>query len=395
MSNPVDEESAGEIKAALQNNNYAAAVAMFKEVLYKSKNPPLNIAVTGETGSGKSSFVNGFRGVDDWNSNAAPVGCVETTTQVTRYPHPSYPNVTLWDLPGIGTMRFPARQYLTHVGFEKYDFFIIISETRFRENDVLLAKEIGRMGKKFYFVRSKIDNDLQAIKRSKKNVNEKDILDQIKRNCIQGLQYAGVASPKVFLVSRFYLHLYDFPLLQQTLEQELPEHQRDVLLFAVQNISLEVINKKKSTFQDEITAYAIMSAGGAILPIPGLSIALDLTLLATVTMQYTTGFGLDEGSLKTLSASSGVPLADLKSVITSPLASNKITPDLISNLLLKCASTAALLAAEEGFRFIPIIGSLVAAPLSYKVTQNALQTFLDMLAEDAQRVFKKVLGAIL
>ncbi|XP_068607948.1 interferon-inducible GTPase 5-like [Brachionichthys hirsutus] len=392
MSNPVDERSAGEIKAALQSNNQALAFAKIKECLKKANNTPLNIAVTGESGSGKSSFVNGFRGVDDSEENAAPTGCVETTTQVTRYPHPSYPNVTLWDLPGIGTMKFPASQYLTHVGFEKYDFFIIISETRFRENDVLLAKEIGRMGKKFYFARSKVDNDLQAMKRSKKNVNEKEILDQIKRNCIQGLQNAGVASPKVFLVSRFDLHLYDFPLLQQTLEEELPQHKRDVLLFAMPNISLEVINKKKKVFQDQISVYALMSAGGAVVPIPGASVGLDLTLYVSVTIQYMAGFGLDDGSLKRLSASSGVPLANLKSVIASPLALAKITPALISKLLLACTSTAALLAAEEGFRFIPIIGTAVAATLSYKVTESALQTFLDMLAGDAQRVFKKALG---
>ncbi|XP_068194912.1 interferon-gamma-inducible GTPase 10-like isoform X2 [Antennarius striatus] len=261
MSNPVDKKSAEEIKKALEKNNYAVAIAKVKECLYKSKHPPLNIAITGESGSGKSSFVNGFRGIDDWHNNAAPVGCVETTTQATKYPHPSYPNVTLWDLPGVGTMKFQASQYLQHVGFQKYDFFIIITATRFKENDVMLAKEIRRIGKKFYFVRSKIDNDLQAMKRHKKNVNEEGILTQIRENCIGGLQNAGVSSPKVFLVSRFHLHLYDFPLLQQTLKKELPEHKRDVLLHAIYNISREVINKKKKVFQDEISTYAFMSAG--------------------------------------------------------------------------------------------------------------------------------------
>ncbi|XP_068194934.1 interferon-inducible GTPase 5-like [Antennarius striatus] len=392
MSNPVDKKSAEEIKKALQNNNQAAAIAKVKECLEKAKNTPLNIAITGESGSGKSSFVNGFRGIDDSDDNAAPTGCVETTTQVTQYPHPSYPNVTLWDLPGVGTMKFQASQYLQYVGFQKYDFFIIISETRFRENDVMLAKEIQRLGKKFYFIRSKIDNDLQAMKRSKKNVNEEGILAQIRENCIGGLRNAGVSSPKVFLVSRFDLHLYDFPLLQQTLEKELPDHKRDVLLFAMPNISLEVINKKKKVFQDQISTYAFISAGGAVIPLPGASVALDLTMLVMVTIQYITGFGLDEGSLKRLSTSCGVPLSDLKSVLTSPLALKKITPDLITKMLLGCTSTAAMLAAEEGLRFIPLIGTAVAATLSYKVTEKALQTFLDMIADDAQRVFRKALG---
>ncbi|XP_068607949.1 interferon-inducible GTPase 5-like [Brachionichthys hirsutus] len=390
MSNPVDERSAGEIKAALQSNNQALAFAKIKECLKKANNTPLNIAVTGESGSGKSSFVNGFRGVDDSEENAAPTGCGETTTQVTRYPHPSYPNVTLWDLPGIGTMKFPASQYLTHVGFEKYDFFIIISETYFRENDVLLAKEIGRMGKKFYFIRSKVDNDLQAMKRSKKGLSEAETLDQIRRNCTEGLENEGAASPKVFLVSRFDLHLYDFPLLQQTLEEELPEHKRDVLLFAMPNISLEVINKKKKVFQDQISVYAFVSACGAVAPLPGASVALDLTLLVMITGLYKAAFGLDEGSLARLADDAGLPVADLKSVLTSPLSLERITPDLISELLYQRTNTAALLAAEEGSEFIPIIGTAVATTLSYQVTRNALQTFLDMLSEDAQKVLNKV-----
>ncbi|XP_068194777.1 interferon-inducible GTPase 5-like [Antennarius striatus] len=392
MSNLMDETSAEDIKAALQNSNQALAIAKVKECLEKAKNTPLNIAITGESGSGKSSFVNGFRGIDDWEENAAPVGCVETTTQVTKYPHPSYPNVTLWDLPGVGTMKFAACQYLQHVGFQKYDLFIIISETYFRENDVMLAEEIQRLGKKFYFVRSKIDNDLQAMKRSKKGLSEEETLAQIRRNCIEGLQNEDSTPAKVFLVSRFDLHLYDFPLLQQTLEEDLPDQKRYALLFAMPNISLEVINKKKKVFQDEISTYAFISACGAVIPLPGASVTLDLTLLVMITGLYKAGFGLDERSLDRLANSYNVPLSDLKSVLTSPLASQNITPDLISELLFQCVDTAALPAVEEGFAFIPVIGTAVAATPSYNVTEKALQTFLDMLADDAQRVFNKTLG---
>ena len=105
---------------------------------------------------------------------------------VTPYAHPNYPNVTLWDLPGVGTTKFPADQYLNHVGFETFDFFIIISATRFTENDVKLAREIQRMGKKFYFVRSKIDSDLYNERRSQREFSETETKKLIKDNCIQG-----------------------------------------------------------------------------------------------------------------------------------------------------------------------------------------------------------------
>ncbi|XP_042069016.1 T-cell-specific guanine nucleotide triphosphate-binding protein 2-like [Haplochromis burtoni] len=173
------------VRNDLQNNDAPAAVSKIKELLEDQKNIPLNIAITGETGSGKSTFINSFRGLRDGDEGAAPTGVVETTSEVTPYPLPNYPNVTLSDLTGMGTTKFPADEYLKLVGFEKFDFFIIISADRFKENDVKLAQEIQRMKKKFYFVRSKIDNDIHANERMK-NYSKEKTLTQIRENCVQG-----------------------------------------------------------------------------------------------------------------------------------------------------------------------------------------------------------------
>lgn len=392
MENPFDIEQIEEIKEAMITEGPASAATKIQEYLEQQKNTPLNIGITGDSGSGKSTFVNAFRGVDDMDDAAAPTGCVETTMEVTAYPHPSYPNVTLWDLPGIGTTNFPADEYLKLVGFEKFDFFIIISATRFRENDVKLAKEIQRMGKKFYFVRSKIDSTLQDEERSKREFDALSTLAQIRENCFQGLQKQGVVSPQVFLVSSFDLHLYDFHQLEKTLERELPAHKKNVLLLAMPNISCEIISKKKDALHVEIKYHAFISALIASAPVTGLSFAVDLAILTSAILEYKVTFGLDRMSLLNLSCSVRVPLNDLRGVMRSPLALKEINTDLILKLLSLSAGEAALMAAEEGFRFIPLFGIPAAMTLSFISTYRALNTFLDMLAEDAQRVFIKALG---
>ncbi|XP_034531804.1 interferon-inducible GTPase 5-like isoform X2 [Notolabrus celidotus] len=382
-----------EVKEALQNNDEALAAAKIQEYLDEEKSIPLNIAVTGESGSGKSTFVNAIRGVDDDDERAAPTGTEETTTEVTSYPHPNFPNVTVWDLPGIGTVKFPAAKYLKLVGFEKFDLFIIVSSERFRENDVKLAKEIQKMKKKFYFVRSKIDNDIRQEKKKKKNdFNEDRTLGRIREYCIQGLQRLDFESPQVFLVSSCELHLYDFPKLLRTLEEELPELKRDAFLIAMPNISLEMIDKKKKAFKSKIKYVATLSAAVAAVPVPGLSIAVDLSLLVGAVTRYVFGFGLNTSSLKRMSNYTGVPYEELRNVIVSPLAAEKITPDLVMKILIQTASIAALMAAEEASRFIPILGILASMALSFTATYKALNIFLDKLAEDAQRVLQKALG---
>uniref|UniRef100_A0A3B4H6M0 Interferon-inducible GTPase 5-like n=1 Tax=Pundamilia nyererei TaxID=303518 RepID=A0A3B4H6M0_9CICH len=237
-----------EVKEVLQHHDKPLNVGMVKESA-DQHTIPLKIAITGESGSGKSTFVNAFRGINDDDEGAAPTDCVETTEKGTPYPHPEYPSVTLWDLPGIGTTKFPADEYMKLIEFEKFDFFIIISDTRFRENDVKLAQEIQKMEKKFYFVRSKIDNDLRSEERSQREFNAENTISQIRENCVQGLATQGIESPRVFLVSSFQLHQYDFSLLYETLERELPELKRKALLLATPSINLEIITKKKQAFQ--------------------------------------------------------------------------------------------------------------------------------------------------
>ncbi|KAI9525696.1 hypothetical protein NQZ68_006245 [Dissostichus eleginoides] len=301
MAGPLPNEQLQTFKEVLQNQGPAAAAAQINAFLEEQDNIPLHIAVTGDTGSGKSTFVNAFRGIDNMDEHAAPTGCVETTMKVESYPHPQYPNVTLWDLPGICTPNFPADKYLQLVGFERFDFFIIISKDRFRQNDVKLALKIQTMGKKFYFVRSKIDNNMRDAKRSQKKFNAEDTLKKIRDDCIRdlqaghaiGLENQGIRSPQVFPVSSFDLHLYDFHLLIETLETELPVHKRDALLLTMPNVSLRIINKKKETLRSKVMYNAALSALGAAIPVPGLSVAVDLPMLVARAKEYKECFGLD------------------------------------------------------------------------------------------------------
>ncbi|XP_035262037.1 interferon-inducible GTPase 5-like [Anguilla anguilla] len=384
----IEEDEVKEIREALENETLTSAVAKIQDYCEQLDGVELNIAITGESGSGKSTFVNAFRGLGDEEESSAKTGVTETTMEPNVYPHPKYPQVKVWDLPGIGTPNFKADEYLQKVEFQRYDFFIIIASERFKVSNVQLATEIQRTKKKFYFVRSKIDNSIDAERR-KKGFDKDKTLNLIRQDCITGLQESGVESPTVFLMSSFDLQLYDFPQLEETMERELPKHKRRVLLLSLPNIILDINKRKKEALQANIWKMALLSASIAAVPIPGLSVAVDVSILVTELTSYCQAFGLDDESLQNLSEKTNVPLEELKAVLKSPLH-KEISADVVIKLLTKFAG-AGLMLLEYWVSTIPIFGSMAAGGISYATTHSMLTACLNELADDAHNVLMRAL----
>ncbi|KAL4008366.1 hypothetical protein ACER0C_002218 [Sarotherodon galilaeus] len=359
-----------------------------KKYLKKTRNIPLNITVTGESGAGKSTFVNAFRGLTDEDDEAAPT-YGDSTSEVAAYKHPDYPNVTLWDLPGIRTPMFPAKKYLKLVGFRKFDFFIIVSETHITENDVKLALKIQEMGKMFYFVRSKIDKDLRAERR-KRNFSKERTLTKIREDCAQGLQEHGIKCSKVFLVSSFKPRKYDFSLLHETLERQLPKLKRNAFVLAMPNISLEIIKKKKQAMDLRLPNVACYFRPNV--HVRGLTVSVNLPWLHGIIAMVVHAFGLDIPSLRKLAASTGLSYSDLCAVIESPLAAAKITETLLLEVLNQLGETSELRFVLSIINFVESVVGSIPRGRCYGVMEKAMPIILRELADDAQRVFQRVLA---
>jgi interferon gamma inducible protein 47 len=60
----------------------------------------LNICVIGQSGVGKSSFINAIRSIDRKHSDAAPTDVIENTLKATPYEVSNNRNIRYWDVPG-------------------------------------------------------------------------------------------------------------------------------------------------------------------------------------------------------------------------------------------------------------------------------------------------------
>lgn len=339
----------------------------------------LNIAVTGESGSGKSSFVNAIRGVEDWEEGAAPTGEVETTTEPKMYLHPKMPNIRIWDLPGVGTLKFPADKYIKEMKFTQYDFFLILSAGRITENDINLAKEIKKKKKNFYFIRTKIDVDVKAAKRRRQA--EAITLSIIRKECEEKLEALGPAP--IFLIASHELEKFELNKLLKALETDLPDHKMNALIQSLPVYSMQILDQKYQKFKKTIWALALTSGAVAAVPLPGVSLAFDIPLIFTFLTKVYYSFGLDDASLKKLSERINKPILAEKR--KSPLI-QALAGQAMQGLAKSLSAIVIAGGVESALSFVPIVGSIAGAGTSFVTTLVVLRKALKELYNAAKEV---------
>ena len=90
--------------------------------------------------------------MQDIDVGAAKVLSPEYTKEPKCYDHPSNPNIKFWDLPGITNPIYKGdlEMYCKNVPLDKYHTFLIFA-------DLKLAEMIRSTGKRFFFIRARID----------------------------------------------------------------------------------------------------------------------------------------------------------------------------------------------------------------------------------------------
>lgn len=374
----ISEETINSIQSHVQKGDIQKAISIIDAALTDIEKAPLNIAVTGESGAGKSTLINALRGMGHEESGAAKIGAVETTMVREKYTHPKFPNVTIWDLPGVGTSKFKPEDYLKEMKFQEYDFFLIISATRFTENNAQLAKAIAKMKKKFYFVRTKIDSDLWSEKKCKpKSYNREKTLERIRNDCVENLQKAKVPYTHVFLVSSTEVAQFDFPKLEATLLRELPAQKRHIFMQCLPNITETAIDRRRDALRQTIWLEALKAGATATIPMMSF-FDDDIEELEKTLTHYRACFGLDDESLENMAGEWSMSVEELKSTIKSP--------HLLSSELNESGADKLVKIMEKVFA---VTGGFVATGLYFRKSYYIQNYFLDTVTEDAKVLLKK------
>ncbi|XP_048454030.1 interferon-inducible GTPase 5-like [Rhincodon typus] len=386
----VDHTVRDSLKEAFEVGGLPDLISQILSFLSNLDDITVNVGVIGEAGAGKSSLVNALCGVSDNQPGAAATGATETTLAPTSYPHHTLHHVLLWDLPGLGTPNFQLESYREKVGFHRYDFFIIVASERFKESHAILAKWIQESGAHFYFVRSKIDNDITPCWRKQAALTDQhEVKNEITEEAVNYLTEQGVLSPQVFLISCRFFEDYDSKQLQETLKKELPKFRKQAFLKSIHPLCSRLIAKRKDSLSAEVWMLALISSCAAAVPVPGVALACDATLLNKKLPFYYKCFGLDEESLKRMSAAIQKPLKDLRAQMRSPQVAH-----INISLLYKSLSSGpgmGLMAGEYLIRGFPVFGPVASGGIAFTVAKWLLTGLIQGLAADAERVLQWVI----
>eukprot|EP00092_Neocalanus_flemingeri_P013095 GFUD01014110.1.p1 GENE.GFUD01014110.1~~GFUD01014110.1.p1 ORF type:complete len:429 (+),score=113.97 GFUD01014110.1:97-1383(+) len=356
------------------------------------KKTPVNIAITGQSGSGKSSYINAVRNMDDdEHPDFAKVGITETTFEPKSYAFPNNKNVLLWDLPGAGTESFKTVDYAKQMDFGKYDSFVILSESRFTETDKVIANEIVKIRKNFYFVRKKMEDVMRNERKvRKKKIDETQIKMKIKKDCEEKLGSMG----KVFLIDSFEAQEFDFQLLLKTLVKNLPAIKQKALVLTLQAKSMDIVDNKMDLLLERLPWIALKSAAVGAVPVPGVSAVYDATILVGEANFQKLQLGIDDASLSAMAKRLKMTAEKCKQQMAAASGDAALISGINMGVNAIVKTAIAQVVVSEGIesliKTVPIIGSIIGAGMSGATSYAALRLMLESHKKMAEACLKVV-----
>ena len=261
---------------------------------------------------------------------------------------------------------------------ERYDLFLIFTFNRFTELDLKLARKIKSIGKNFFFVRNKIDGDVQAERR-KRSFNEEALLQKIRADCSNNLGDLLSDQQDIFLISSHFPDKWDFSRLTTAILEALPRYQRESLTLTLTRLSTNIVKQKVDILRGRIWMVATASAAAAAVPVPGLSIVVDSALIFKEIIYYRSQLCLP--SLETSDF--------FKLSVATQGRIREVSIQSTAQLSAFLAPYAVESGIEEYVRYVPYVGSAIAGGLSFATTFSALRGCLQKVEEASLAVIKE------
>ena len=319
----------------------------------------VSVALFGQPGAGKSSLINKIVG-----SKVAEVG-VETDKTVKAASYEAK-GLRFVDLPGYGTNNFPKDTYFRQFDIKQFDLFLCVTSGKLHQADTEFFQDLRKAGKVCIFVVNKHDElweegvSLQELeKRKSEDIN----------------RHVGLGVKTIFTSCRKNTGLES---LIEEIRDNLDGAKQERWSRGAKAYSLRFLQEKRTACEKHVSYAAAAAAANGINPIPGVDVAVDISILIKLFSQIREDYGLSDTFLTSLKDSS-IPFV-------ARLANDVIHYAAKEGILILLKSFAGRQAVKTFAKYIPFIGQAIAAALGYAITSNVGYSYLNdchALAEEA------------
>lgn len=134
--------------------------------------------------------------------------------------------------------------------FDYFDFVLIVASNRFTENDQWLALELNNLGRKFYFVRTKLDETLDNDKDNyPTQFTVEGTIEKCRKNCVENL---SIESKGIYIISGILGYPYgEFGRLMEDLVGQFEGLKRDALIFSLTSNCKEIVTMKVEALRQQ------------------------------------------------------------------------------------------------------------------------------------------------
>ncbi|XP_059195194.1 immunity-related GTPase family, q2 [Centropristis striata] len=363
------------LKESIENNKLSDVKDAVEDLLISR----INLAVVGDRGDEKATFINCLLGLGPGDDGSAPSPSPAAPEEVACYLNPKHPDFRLWDLPPVpSTSPFQPEGYMEKVKFPRYNaVFVTFTQTPHPHSVEVFLEARSLQQQTVYFIL------FTSAKDTEKNLEEK------RKASLVALTSHGVSLPKVYLVRPSTLEKLDFPGLLEEMARDLPEIRAHALLLALPTLTPTLITQKKESFKALVWAAASLSGGVSAIPVPFVASMVDSSVGVRILTKAQSSLCLDNESVERLARQRGADPARLKELRTCVL-SVEVTKGEVKKRLAAAEKEIATVSSKLVEMAMPRHARSVSR--SFAAMLQALNGAIDEMAADAEKIMAAALG---
>lgn len=151
--------------------------------------------------------------------------------------------------------------------------------------------------------------------------------------------------------------------------------------------TMEELEQTKKECMQLVNKRAVLSGAAAAVPVPGLDISADITIMVELLLEINKRFGLSEEQISRLDIERKKILLVIISSVGNEVAGRQVSATLVRSLLKKISSR---IVAKQASRLVPLVGQAVSAGISYAAMRYLGRTHVEQCYQIALKYMQSI-----